>query len=358
MSSTGIIPKTIKYYCKAEKTVCGNIADEKNISHPNIREVYAIVPGTSDSRAKDYRDLILELPNDPITDLKIINVSTAGSHERDRIYSAIIDNKYLVKITEKTFLDSIFHSGIDEKFKLKSQFVWAKFSGNPILVRVDSKDYKSCTQILEKQSLYISSKNLVPGTIYTNISDCDYLYLGKFPAYIHRGVYVYDGNERQGVYHDESISEGTIHVSILLTRYCKFYQLDNTAKTFQAFLKSKSLSSLMTSTDSMYSLEQKFDDFSLTASAPKFTKKRDAIIDYNRSEVIEFFQKRATEYMELVTAVMNSPKTEENHRYSRTDKWSTPNNRMRSDLVKILSMGDTSITKNPIIEAMQIPIKK
>lgn len=158
----GYIPTHLKYYCKPEQPV-GFDWDDVGIQDSEIKSIQASsvfvtdrdnpktqataqrwadvneweMDPTTKKRVKSNKNAtVIDVPNDPITNVRIVDLHVRGNG--GRAYRALINDKYLVDMREDVMLDAMINCGMDKNAILRGEYVFALVCSEMKLVRIGS----------------------------------------------------------------------------------------------------------------------------------------------------------------------------------------------------------------------------
>lgn len=118
----------------------------------------------------------VEMDNTEIFEVQIVDLEIRD--QGGRAYKAIVHGSFLVDIREDIMLEAMLIKGVRQGSFIACKFVWARIGAQMKLIRVGSSLHAE--MLLAHKRKYqknVSTKDLVPGTIYSNINS-DFIFLG------------------------------------------------------------------------------------------------------------------------------------------------------------------------------------
>lgn len=186
----GYIPEKIVYVCKKSESITPKFSDtDEEFFSTSAMPAFPVDPVKENTletarnwaagRGYNSNDEVhkeVEMLNEPIYEVQIVDLEIRG--EGGRAYKAIVHGSFLVDIREDVILEAMLEKGIRQGSFISCNFIWCRVGTQMKLVRSGSSLHKAiqAAHIL-KQQKKVSTKDLVPGTIYQNIQG-EYLFLG------------------------------------------------------------------------------------------------------------------------------------------------------------------------------------
>jgi hypothetical protein len=127
---------------------------------------------------------VIDMPNDPITDVKIVGLSYRS--EGGRAYKVVFgQDNYYADLREDVLLDAILNVGINPGGLMNGSYIWVKNGSQMKLIRYgsDLHNYFAEESVKVKEP-NIANKDLVVNGIYENRYGQKYVYLGRVSTII------------------------------------------------------------------------------------------------------------------------------------------------------------------------------
>ena len=120
---------------------------------------------------------VVELPNDPFTQLWIIRVEHRG--EGGIAYKVVTEQGWLVDLREDEFMEAVFEDRVRAGV-ITGEYVWSKAGSQMRLIRVGSKKYKERLEAGKRSSKgKTAARLLVPDHVYQNKAGDLFVYRGR-----------------------------------------------------------------------------------------------------------------------------------------------------------------------------------
>lgn len=186
----GYIPEKILYVCKKSERITPKFSDtDEEFFSTSAMPAFPVDPDkentveTARKWAQGYSyhnpeevHKEVEMPNEPIYEVQIVDLEVRS--EGGRAYKAIVHGSFLVDIREDVILEAMLEKGIRQGSFISCNFIWCRVGTQMKLVRNGSSLHKAVQKAHElKKQKKVSTKELVPGTIYQNIQG-EHLFLG------------------------------------------------------------------------------------------------------------------------------------------------------------------------------------
>lgn len=177
--STGKIPTRIRIYSRDKD---GFATDHENT------KTQATAASWSNSKG------FFEIPNDPFTGLKLLDVVHRGNGGRAwKVQGKFGEKELTFDLREDVLLETMREDGIDRGPVLKGQYIFAMVNSEMKIIRSESKTAKDLLKYMEDGAKKAITSGYEIGRIYETKTGKQSVYLGKFWTRKHTAEFVGDG---------------------------------------------------------------------------------------------------------------------------------------------------------------------